>query len=73
MQDMLENKIASLVETLKYADSAEKRFLMKKEDSPNKPSHSLSRDDAVLKALNSISENLKTGRDDQVCIEFLFF
>lgn len=68
MQDMLENKIASLVETLKYADSAEKKFFMKESSSTDKPSLSLSRDDTILKALNSISENLKTGKDDQVCV-----
>lgn len=66
---MLENKIASLVETLKYADLAEKKFLMKEDGSTSdKSAHSLSRDDAILKALNSISENLKTGNDDKVCL-----
>ena len=68
MQDMLENKISSLVETLKYADSAEKKFLLKEIGSTNKPSHCSARDDAILKALNSISENLKTGQNEHVCL-----
>ena len=66
MQDMLENKIASLVETIRYADSAEKQFLMKEVSS--------SKDLAILKALDTLNENLKNDQQDKknVCITFIF-
>ena len=63
MQSALESKIASLVSTLQYADSAEKEFLK------------ASKDAAMVTALNTVADNLKELKTNHY-IEvrsFLFF
>jgi len=54
MQSALEDKIASLVSTLQYADNAEKDFLKVHSNQMHQ-----SRDAAMVKALNTVAENLK--------------
>ena len=61
LQDVLENKIASLVSTLKSADSAEKEFLK------NKALEKNTKDDAMLEALNSVAHNLKEMKMNVCC------
>lgn len=60
MQSALESKIASLVSTLQYADSAEKDFL--------KAHSNKSKDAAIVAALSTVADNLKELQSKH-CIE----